>query len=171
MEEVFHDAVDQFEAGKPDEARELFGKVMELQPGHLAAQDYLERIERGEGPGHSFGRNTPFGEVDVLSMPGFAKDDEPVDKGAIFVPPDGPVTEVEAPLPREKKTRGGSKKTSKSLFVVAAALLVGVLVGGWFLMGRWDQFFPNSEEPIVQNKEETKPSPIQLARGFMRLTK
>ncbi len=164
VEEVFHDALDTFEAGEPDGARELFAKVLELQPGHLAAQDYIERIERGEGPGTLPGAKPPSGEVDVLSMPSFSEDEESVDKDAIFVPPDGPVSEVEAPLPREKKTKGGSKKSNRSFLVIAAGLLVAVLVGGWFLMGRWDQFFPNSEEPTVQKKAVAKPSPIKIAK-------
>ena len=46
VEEVFHDASDRLESGDRTAARQGFEQVMEIEPGHLAAKEYLDRLAR-----------------------------------------------------------------------------------------------------------------------------
>jgi tetratricopeptide (TPR) repeat protein len=50
VEETFHDGMSQLEAGEADGAREAFQRVLELQPGHLQAREYLQQLEDGNVP-------------------------------------------------------------------------------------------------------------------------
>jgi tetratricopeptide (TPR) repeat protein len=48
VEEIYHEALSQLESGKLEGARKHFAKVIEMQPGHLAAQEYLDRLSSGD---------------------------------------------------------------------------------------------------------------------------
>src|SRR4030095_13316352 len=50
VEEIFHEGAAHLEAGELDPARAAFRKVLELQPGHLAAREMLQRADAPPQP-------------------------------------------------------------------------------------------------------------------------
>jgi hypothetical protein len=50
VEETFHDGLSRLEANDPDGARGAFQRVIELQPGHLQAREYLQQLDEGNVP-------------------------------------------------------------------------------------------------------------------------
>jgi tetratricopeptide (TPR) repeat protein len=49
-EETFHDGLSRLEVGFADGARSAFQRVLELQPGHLQAREYLQQLDEGNVP-------------------------------------------------------------------------------------------------------------------------
>lgn len=150
MEEVFHEAMSKLDEGDLEGAREALNRVLQMQPTHLAALEYLERIDSGDVAPSELPDPTEAA-VDL----GFGS--EPLTDGGnadeadgVFLTPDLP------PLPDEEidsstspiKTppRQRRKSDPRRMFVmVGSAVLVLVLVGGWFLYDNWSLFFPNSQ--------------------------
>ncbi len=50
VEESFHDGLSRLEASDADGARSAFQRVIELQPGHLQAREYLQQLDEGNVP-------------------------------------------------------------------------------------------------------------------------
>ncbi|HEY6324488.1 MAG TPA: hypothetical protein VJA16_23325 [Thermoanaerobaculia bacterium] len=50
VEETFHDGLSRLEASDADGARSAFQRVLELQPGHLQAREYLQQLDEGNVP-------------------------------------------------------------------------------------------------------------------------
>jgi tetratricopeptide (TPR) repeat protein len=50
VEETFHDGLSRLEASDADGARRAFQRVLELQPGHLQAREYLQQLDEGNVP-------------------------------------------------------------------------------------------------------------------------
>jgi hypothetical protein len=50
VEETFHDGLSRLEANDPGGARAAFQRVIELQPGHLQAREYLQQLDEGNLP-------------------------------------------------------------------------------------------------------------------------
>ena len=154
VEEVFHEAMSCLDEGDLEASREALNRVLEMQPGHLAAVEYLERIESGDvappptevaSPQHDeVGTDAGFdledsadfssedsGEQDLFTTPDIA----PL-AGADLEPVTAPV--VPPPPPQ--------KRDPRRLFIsVGSLVLVLVLLGGWFLRDNWSRFFPNSQ--------------------------
>lgn len=170
VEEVFHEAMSHLDSGDLDEAREALHRVLDLQPGHLAAKDYLDRIESGDvqpaGESHE-----PLDDA-TLTPAGFDLEDAGVPEGAgeeaeqLFTTPElteeETVGEPSAPMPSAPKTRRGP---SRSFVLVGSAVLVVVLVGGWWLIDNWDLFFPNSQ-PVQEATQPPRIDPIARAKAL-----
>lgn len=140
VEEIFHRGTQHAEDGERDEAIRAFGRVLELRPHHLAAQEQLSLL----------GAEAPA-----------SQDEEPLFEEA---PDAGP--EVESDVP--ELTSAGKPTAADSsyravarakrapvsrFFVIGSAVFVLVLVGVWLLVSNWGRLFPNaSEEPV-----ETRP--------------
>ena len=163
VEEVFHDAVARFDAGDYAGARDIFERVLALQPGYVLAQEYLEKIaERATAgpvtaPGPTAAERlaaeatagTPPAPPGVRPTAARARLSE-----EILVPPDPTAVRGErrAAAPgsgRSAKRRPGS---SKRFLWIGGAVLALALVAGWFVATRWRTLFPNSrptEAPAV----------------------
>ncbi|HVT16041.1 MAG TPA: hypothetical protein VHQ90_07660 [Thermoanaerobaculia bacterium] len=50
VEEVFHDGMAQLDGGDAAGARQAFQRVLDIQPGHLAAREYLQQLDSGVVP-------------------------------------------------------------------------------------------------------------------------
>lgn len=143
VEETFHDAVARLEAGETQKAKALFERVLELQPSHLAARDYLQDIEEGRAPAAA---STPPRGGDELSLPDVPTDDEPLSQ-EILVPPE-PGTSSEAPSagPRVSASAGASSAAmpSRKFLWIGGVVLLLVLAAAWFFFQRRDSLFPNA---------------------------
>jgi tetratricopeptide (TPR) repeat protein len=165
VEEVLHEGLAAYEAGSLERARGPFQKVLELNPNHTVAQEYLERIDAGEGPSVTVPEafDTPPAIPDMASMPGMGDEtDDSLLSQEIMVPPDPGAIEAPPPPPPEPVKK--RKSSPRTLFLAISALSVLLLAAlGWFLLDNWSRFFPNQgAEPAA-----TAPagqSPIDQAR-------
>lgn len=168
IEEAFHEGMTRLESGAIDEAREALKRVLEMQPSHLAAQEYLDKIESGElTPGRRAAPAPPPSEpepAEELRAPAGAEQEllEVPETEAEEEELAAPVTATEELLPAEWAEAGRPKRT---LPMIAAAVLVLILAGGWFLVSKWDRIFPNSAvEPPTSDAPQ--PDPIARATGL-----
>jgi tetratricopeptide (TPR) repeat protein len=179
VEEVFHEGLEQLKAGKLEEAQGSFRKVLELQPGHGAAQEYLQQLEAGEVPELTgIGMPPPGVRSDTSSVPtpeeiagGLSLDEEGDDgelKEEILVPPDfsdlpggAPVSGLSGDKPPSKDASGARRKF---VLIGAGVLVVVALVGGYAWLNR-DTWFPNSDAPAPTGQPLQMPkNPIEEAR-------
>ena len=170
VEEVFHEAMSSLDSGDLEEAREALNRVLELQPGHLAAQEYLERIDAGDvvapefATPHDTGPLTPAGfDLEESSTSEEGGEDEDVQDlfatPDISPPPAPSMAEIEAE--EQKADTGGGAR--QKFIVVGSAVLLVVLVGGWFLFDNWGRFFPNSEG-VQEAPAQPRIDPIARAK-------
>jgi tetratricopeptide (TPR) repeat protein len=167
VEEVFHDGLARLEAGDSASARRSFQQVLELQPGHFAAREYLQQIDSGGVPNpRSAGlRETPAIPPDLpgdLDVSGNLREE-------ILVPPEPPgtvgKTAERRAAPKATAARSGGEGRARRLFLmVGGAVLVVALLAAWFLYQKRGTLFPNSvtdEEAAAAPAEG--PDPIARA--------
>ena len=155
LEETFHDALTKVESGRLDEARSGFEAVLQMMPGHLAAQEYLDRLDT---PDLVAPEPAPVAEPreeteKILDAPranedGFSSDLEDV----LDEPLHPPVST--GPQPRQSiggvgKATTHQSSSNRTFRIVGAAVLVVLAVVGWLLYENWDNFFPNASDTTV----------------------
>jgi tetratricopeptide (TPR) repeat protein len=158
LEEKYHDALSKLESGKVDDARAAFAQVLELQPGHIAAREYLDRLGAGEFTGKKVETPDLAAEPDlaVLEPPPFAAEDlgdEDLADGDLaaedFEFPEEvfePVEPVAEPIPAARP-----RSSRRALIVIAGLVLAVVLAAAWMLWDNWDRAFPSAdEEPAAE---------------------
>jgi tetratricopeptide (TPR) repeat protein len=135
VEELYHEALSLWELGTVAKARQVFERVLERDPHHLAAKEYLERIEQGETP-----------------EPTAAEPAEPPSAAAPATEPTAPTAHRPAATPRppERPAPPAARRRLAQLprsafWLIGAVVLLGVLAAAWLLYSRRDGLFPNSE--------------------------
>jgi len=175
LEEIFHEGVGAFEAGDADKARELLEQVLALEPGHLAAQEYLQKIEAGEVPSAaqtaSAREGAPAAPVTKAPQTGRAAGGTPTptlpdlddeDFGDdVMVPPDPSMTRTAPPT---SSPMPETSRSSRTLLLVGVLVLVVVGGGAWLIFQQWESWFPNANEPT-----ELSQDPIRSAAAFHKL--
>jgi tetratricopeptide (TPR) repeat protein len=164
IEEAFHEAISLLEAGDEEDARKAFDKVLEIQPNHMGARDYLEKLSSGElaTPGA-----TPTPDLTPLV-------DEPAGEAAageaqlvddLAPPSQGPKAVVGdlAPEDIEPALKPAASR-GRSFVAIGAAVLILVLAIGWFVYSKWDRFFPGSTPTDEAAATEARIDPIERAR-------
>ena len=156
VDELFHEAMGYRDQGQLEEAKAALAKVLELQPGHLAAKDQLEQIDRGEAPAPPPPPMPPPDAADGLGGPEAAAEalggfpDEEGDElyGELPDMPDLGLDDADMPAaPPTSAPRSSSKRT---FGIVGVLVLVLLAVGAWQVVSRWDQLFPNSSESAAE---------------------
>ncbi|HEY0783702.1 MAG TPA: hypothetical protein VGE98_14685, partial [Thermoanaerobaculia bacterium] len=168
-EEVFHDGLGRLEAKDLVGARRAFERVLELQPGHLAAREYLQQLDSGTvpvAPGAGRDATRPgIGGAAGLTAPVLPDLHE-----EILVPPDlgksaagKPAAGKAAKAPAARQGRDG--RARRLFFIVGSAVLLLVLTVGYFAYMHKDTWFPNSksDEPAPAAQA---PSPIARAKSL-----
>ena len=162
VEEIFHDGLNNLEAGNLPAARRAFEQVLALQPSYLAAREYLQQIDEGVAPvlaPRPAGREAPAipssapsptpTQSSVLSLPDLPESTGDL-KEEILVPPEpgGAAARSERREPRRAAARQGA---SKRFLYIGGAVLAVVLLAGAFLYLKWDSLFPNlpNDHPVV----------------------
>jgi len=159
VEEKFHEGLAHLEGGEPDAAADSFRAVLEMQSSHLAARDYLEKLEAGEVP--------------VPTEIPKPADAEPID-GDLAAPdaemPDDVDEEPEAKPDRGTKPVGESMVSvrkspfkSKTFMAIAAVGLIVVVGGGWYLWQNKDKYFPNAGQ---EEAPQAASDPVARAKGL-----
>jgi hypothetical protein len=161
VEEVFHDGIARLEANDAAGARQAFQKVVELQPGHSQAREYLVQLEAGKMPvpvAPKAPREAPrdglAGAPESLLLGGDL--DVPGDdlKEEILVPPE-PGKGAKAVERRPTRVGRVREGPGKLFIAVGSAVLLLVLAGAWFVWQNWERYFPNSKP------EEQALAPVQ----------
>lgn len=128
-EEIFHEGVGHIESEALDEAKDSFRRVLEIDPHHSLARDYLEQLEAGKVP-------------TVVPRPGEAAEfDEFADGLAAAGPMEGRAS-LEAAVQRDRIVV--VKKTDKRLIALAALVAVLIVGAGAYLFLNKDKLFPNT---------------------------
>ncbi len=159
VEEVFHDGLSRLEAGDTAAARRAFEQVLEMQPGHLTAREYLQQIEAGKTPLPP--RPAPAAAAGMpleLSLPpGGERGGAEELKEEILVPPEP--GEARAAEKRERPAVAAARPGGLRKFaLVGGAVLALVAAGGWFVFQNRERLFPNSqEEPSTAPAAEKDP--------------
>ncbi len=168
IEEAFHEGMSRLEAGKLGEATEAFERVLEMQPNHLAAREYLDKIESGElAPG----RSKPAPAAAAAPRPEPAEEEEfEVDEEALAeaAPPPAeparPPAEMFRSASRQATVAPAGFPRKRAFAAIGGAVLLLVLVGGWLLYSRREQVFPNSADPDAPTTAVA--DPISRARSL-----
>jgi len=175
VEESFHEAMSLLDAGSMDEAKAQLESVLTMEPDHLTAKEYLEKIEAGTAAAAP----PPIPSTSQLSAPALSDvpDEAPAPGAALSDlgdvddllqdPSDIPPADVdidsdpisEGPTQKKKASRAAP---SKAFLAIGSGVLLLVLAVGGFLWTKWDSMFPNSEEaaPTAVNQ----PDPIARAQ-------
>jgi tetratricopeptide (TPR) repeat protein len=158
VEEVFHEAMSRMDEGDLDAARDALNRVLELQPTHLAALEYLERIDSGDvaHPGLPEPPDmdpTVEPEIDLATEAPEEEEDGPDD---LFAAPDlAAFDDVESDSATSPVKPPRKKPDPRRMFIsVGSAVFVLVAIGGWFLYDNWSMFFPNA-----QSAQDVPPPP------------
>lgn len=161
LEEVFHDGLARLEAGDAASARRSFEQVLQLQPGHFAAREYLQQIDSGNVSGP---RPAPAISPD-LPLPG---DLDGNLREEILVPPEPPgavgKTAERRAVPKATSSRPGGEGRARRLFLmVGGVVLVVALAAAWYLYQNRGSLFPNSETEEAAATPPQAPDPIARA--------
>jgi len=170
VEEIFHDGLDALERGETDNAKERFEQVLEVQPNHLAAREYLQQIESGgpvTGPGPSLDETAgvrAIGSFDLSNLSGESDAGAPLQQ-EILVPPSPEEARASAAAAARRPAKEAAPTGRRSFVLIGGAVLVLVLVAGWFVWQNKDRFFPNSTAEEAGPVAEA-PSAIARARDL-----
>jgi tetratricopeptide (TPR) repeat protein len=161
VEEIFHDGVGRLEAGDTEGARKIFQQVLEIQPGYVAAREYLQQIESGTLPARP-----GTGAGSVAASAATAADSllplealPPLDdlKEEILVPPDLSEAPARGKAAPKKAGKAGGGRPRQMFVLVGSVVLLLVAGGGWYVFQNRDQFFPNSQAPGGVEAPSTDP--------------
>lgn len=185
VEEVFHEGVSRLEAGDAASARLSFERVLQLQPGHFAAREYLQQIASG-----AVSQPKPAGLRDVPVIPPEPPLPLPSDldladslREEILVPPDpsegvgGKRAEKRgsrvAAVSRSGGRSSGEGRARRLFLLVGGAVLVLALAGAWLLLQNRDRLFPNSSPETEEGASPSQPSqgPIERATRLQKAGK
>ncbi len=165
LEETYHDAVGKVESGRLDEARQGFAAVLEIMPGHVAAQEYLARLDAPDfaapDPATSAAPGLPPVEALDDSFAGSA--DFPDDVGDVLdadlsTVPDSGFAEPPPAIGGVGKASRPARDSNQTFKTVGAVALVLLAVVGWFLYKNWATIFPNASDqaPAIQTDPITR---------------
>jgi tetratricopeptide (TPR) repeat protein len=174
VEEIFHDGLSRLEAGDPEGARQMFQKVLEMQPGYFAAREYLQQLDAGTvpvPPKTTGTRETPAAEPPLPLSPELDAAGQELTE-EILIPPEPGEQPAPAAERRPKRTSAAREggRARRLFFLVGGAVLLLALAGGWFAWQNRDRLFPNSQT------EDTPPpalsaDPIARARRLHKAGK
>ncbi len=137
-------AVQAFDRGDRDTAREKFTQVLQLDPGNTSAQEHLERLNQVPAEGGAIGYASAFTPPDTAPAADILAN-EPVVSGTydLALPPSpAPAAAIPTPIGARKPAAKAKPVAapSKGLPMGAVAVVVALVVvaaGGWFA---WSKF-------------------------------
>ncbi len=182
VEEIFHEGIDALEAGDQETARARFERVVEAQPNHLAAREYLQRLESGapiEVARPASDETGALGELGSFDLSDLSAPSRPAGEGEelkeeILVPPPPGTVREPAAGERAEGTRAGVRVSAvkrdmgrRAFVLIGGAVLVLVAVAAWIVFQNKERFFPNSTaEPEVAQPAAPAPDPIERAKSL-----
>lgn len=162
IEESFHEAIAILESGKVDESREAFQKTLELQPNHMGAREYLEKLDSGSLAPADARQPEMAPIVDAEAAAGVAGAGEESDL-ALEAPGKPTPIPDDIYIPPEEEAPPQPAPRKRSFTLIGTAVLVIVLVAAWFVYSKWDNFFPGSADD-QQTAVQPQIDPVERAR-------
>ncbi len=150
-EEVFHEGLGLLETQQLDEARAALVRVLELQPSHSVARDYLEQLDAGEVPTVAPAAERASATTALESDDFVALDPDQPEEGS---------PSLEEAVRRDRVV--AVKRTDRRLLLLGGAVSVLVLATLGFLFTKWDDLFPNADNQPVAGGRQV---PSQLDRA------
>jgi tetratricopeptide (TPR) repeat protein len=148
VEEIFHDGLGAIESRDLERARRSFQQVLELQPGHVTAREYLDQLAAGVVPVvRMTSREMPAVSPEALPTPADFESGAADDlKEEILVPPDPSEVAAKSRPRREPKPITAKSGKPWRLFIgVGATVLLLVAAAFWYVLQNRDSLFPNSQ--------------------------
>ncbi len=143
VEEAFHEGLSHLENGALDQATASFKNVLRMQPNHLAAREYLQKIESGEVTATALPakpkEEAQPPEADFLDTGGLTSPDATIPPPHSEEP--GEDEAARKPVTQPKKP---AKSRGRTFALIGVSVLLVVAAGGWVLFSKRDQIFPNS---------------------------
>jgi tetratricopeptide (TPR) repeat protein len=170
-EEVFHEGLAKLEAGDLEGAKQMFHRVLEIQPSYFAAREYLQQLEAGQVPSaRPAPRHEPAAQP-ALPTPSDLNLETAAGelKEEILIPPDpSEVAAAERQKPKVKPVPIREGKARKTFALVGSAVLVLALAGGAFVYLNKDRLFPNSQTEDPAAAQASGEDPIARAMVLHR---
>ncbi|MEM8997827.1 MAG: hypothetical protein AAGF23_23800, partial [Acidobacteriota bacterium] len=158
-EEAFHAALDQIEGQQLEEAKQSLGRVLQIQPNHPAAREFLDQLEAGQVPVINRSDFEAQPSIDLLDDGGLG------DLQAASLQDEG--QSMEAAVARDRVVV--VKRTDRRLIGLAAGVGLLLLAGVGFLVMKWDDFFPNTDQTV--QAPPPRVDPIQRANKMFEAGK
>ena len=165
-EEAFHEGITRLESGNEEGAKEAFNSVLEMQPNHMGARDYLDKIESGDlsVASGAIPELAPVVEAPPEVEPAEA---QPKDQGDL-TPTPTPVPSVldgfDASEPEFEPVPAAPAPGKRSFALIGSAVLILLLAVGWFVYSNWNRFFPASGPEDGATTGQSQTDPIARAR-------
>ena len=161
--------------------------MLEAQPNHLAAREYLQQIEAGgpvTGPGEQPKGTRDVGEElgsfdlsdlstgaarepseplkeEILVPPAPGEERRPSDAGGVASAYDDSAEPTIAP----RRVAAGARSGRRMFLLIGGAVLVLVAVAAWFVLDNKERFFPNSTtDEAAQAATEEAQGAIERAK-------
>jgi tetratricopeptide (TPR) repeat protein len=154
------------ESGNEEGAKEAFNSVLEMQPNHMGARDYLDKIESGDlsVASGAIPELAPVVEAPPEVEPAEA---QPKDQGDL-TPTPTPVPSVldgfDASEPEFEPVPAAPAPGKRSFALIGSAVLILLLAVGWFVYSNWNRFFPASGPEDGATTGQSQTDPIARAR-------
>jgi tetratricopeptide (TPR) repeat protein len=175
VEEIFHDGLAAIEGNDLPAARRELARVLELQPGHVAAREYLQQLDAGTVPvvkpaaARDLAGVSPEPALPLLSdLEGGLAEEL---KEEILVPPDPSEVAARATRRDTKAAAPKEKRASRMFLMVGAPVLLLALIGGWFLWQNREKVFPNSQDEEMAAPAPAGDNPVVRANELHRTGK
>ena len=164
VEEAYHEALAHAAAGEMEEAKTKLARVLELSPNHVAAAQYLEKIEKGELTPEDLSEETSAGDALDMDLEAGLEPGPSLPGVEIMVPPaPGEAPRRAAPAePRPEPSAKAAGSRRNHLVAAVAILVVAGAVGG-FLWFRSGSLFPNTDVPADSGAPPPETNPIERA--------
>ena len=150
-EELFHEAVAHLENQSVEEAKASLERVVEIQPNHSLANEYLEQLASGQVPTVASAGDLDAVLADLEGTSEFATETAGVG---------GSSPSLEAAVQRDRVVV--VKRTDTRIIALGALVLLAVIGGAAFLVSQWDDLFPNQEPPPTM-AQQRQVDPIERA--------
>lgn len=164
IEEAFHEGITQLESGDKEKAEEAFNKVLEMQPHHMGAKDYLEKLQSGDLTASlEVPELAPVADV-LPDVEGISAEQE---MEADLTPTPTAAPPMPGDLaPPQTQTKPKPAPRRKSFALIGSAVMILLLALGWFVYSNWDRFFPASAPE--DDTTTTRPQTDQIDRALER---
>jgi tetratricopeptide (TPR) repeat protein len=163
VEEAFQVAVGHLEKGAYDEASQALRRVLELQPGHLAAKDYLAQLEAGIKPAPP--KRSDSGVSSSQAAGELLSGGVEELKEEILVPPEpGQERKRAAAAAGPILVAKGGRTARRNLILASVLGVAGLGAGGWYLYTHRAELFPNADDAPAVTANPELADPLLRAR-------
>ena len=170
VDELFHEANAHRDAGRIEEARAAYQRLLDVQPSHLAAAEALERLDSAPAQIDAAPAEGEFEEAQPHDMPPLPDDDfgedtfdgEFAEPSGVWDPEASTGTGRAAPPASAKVMPPKAQKKGRSFGLIGGLALVGLLAAAFLLWQNKDRLFPNSD-PVVEAPAPVLAGPVERA--------